>query len=161
RMNFWYVDIDSGKSTRVDTAPYDDDPPSPASWSPDGKWLAYSRQLKNYQNAIFLYSLDTGKTHQITDGMSDARYPAFDKNGKYLYFTASTDIGPAVGSGMSILNRPVTRAAYVVVLSKTDPSPLAPESDDEKDKKDADKDKDKEKDKDKKEASKEPPKVKV
>ena len=37
---------------------------------------------------------------------------------------------------MSILNRPVTRAAYVVVLSKDDPSPLAPESDDEKEKKD-------------------------
>ena len=67
--------------------------------------------------------------------------PAFDKGGKYLYFTASTDIGPSVGSGMSILNRPVTRAAYVVVLSKDDPSPLAPESDDEKEKKDADKEK--------------------
>ena len=24
--------------------------------------------------------------------MSDALYPSFDKNGKYLYFTASTDI---------------------------------------------------------------------
>src|SRR5207244_8491648 len=101
--------------------------------------------------------LDTGKKNHITDGMSDARDPAYDKNGKYLYLTASTDIGPAVGSGMSILNRPVTRAAYVVVLSKTDPSPLAPESDDEKDKKDADKEKEKEK----KDGAKEPPKVKV
>ena len=85
----------------------------------------------------------TGKAQQITDGMSDAGNPVFDKGGKYLYFTASTDIGPSVGSGMSIFNRPVTRAAYVVVLSKDDPSPLAPESDDEKEKKDADKEKDK------------------
>ena len=94
--------------------------------------------------AIFVYSLKTGKLHQITDGMSDADTPVFDKGGKYLYFTASTDIGPAVGSGMSVFNRPVTLAVYLVVLNKNDPSPLAPESDDEKDKdkKDADKPKD-------------------
>src|SRR5437588_8217164 len=89
--------------------------------------------------------------------MSDARYVAFDKDGKYLYFTASTDIGPSVGSGMSILSRPVTRAAYVAVLGKDDPSPLAPESDDEKEKKEADE----KKEKDKKDGAKEPPRVKV
>ena len=155
RLNLWYVDLDSGKSTKVDTGPYDDDLPGPAVWSPDNKWLAYPRQLKNYLSAIFLYSLETGKAHQVTDGMSDARHAAFDKNGKYLYFTASTDIGPSVGSGMSILNRPVTRAVYVVVLSNDDPSPLAPESDDEKEKKDAEK---KDKDKD---GAKDPPKVKI
>lgn len=155
RLSLWYVDLESGKSTKVDTGPYDDDLPVPAAWSPDGKWLAYPRQLKNYLSAIFLYSLETGKTHQVTDGMSDARHVAFDKGGKYLYFTASTDIGPSVGSGMSILSRPVTRAVYVTVLSKDDPSPLAPESDDEKEKKEA------EEKKDKKDGPKETPKVKV
>ncbi|HVK14358.1 MAG TPA: PDZ domain-containing protein, partial [Gemmataceae bacterium] len=157
RLHLWYVDLETGKSTKVDTGPYDDDLPGPAVWSPDGKWMAYPRQLKNYLSAVFLYSLETGKAHQVTDGMSDARHAAFDRNGKYLYFTASTDIGPSVGSGMSILNRPVTRAAYVAVLSKDDPSPLAPESDDEKEKKDADE----KKDKDKKDGAKDPPKVKV
>lgn len=157
RLNVWIIDLDSGKSIKVDTAPYDDDPPAPPVWSPDGKWLAYSRQLKNYLYAVFLYSLDSGKPHQITDGMSDARHPVFDKGGKYLYFTASTDIGPSVGSGMSILNRGVTRSVYVVVLSKDDPSPLAPESDEEKPKP-ADKEK---KDKDKKDKDKALPKVKV
>jgi tricorn protease len=158
RLNLWYLDLDTGKSTRVDTAPYDEDEsPSPPAWSPDGKWLAYARQLKNYLYAVFLYSVATGKTHQVTDGMSDARYVAFDKDGKYLYFTASTDIGPSVGSGMSMLNRGVTRSAYVAVLSKDDPSPLAPESDDEKPK-DADKDK---KDRDKKDGDKPLPQVKV
>lgn len=159
RLNIWFIDLDTGKSTKVDTLPYDDDPPAPAVWSPDGKWIAYSRQLKNYQNAVFLYSLESRKVHQITDGMSDARYVAFDKDGKHLYFTASTDIGPSVGSGMSILNRPVTRAVYVTVLNKDDPSPLAPESDDEKEKKESDKEADK--DKDKKEPAKEAPVVKI
>ena len=80
-------------------------------WSPDSKWIAYVRSLKGSVGAAFLYSLATGKSHQITDGMSDARHVAFDKGGKYLFFTASTDIGPSVGSGMSVLNRGVTRSA--------------------------------------------------
>ncbi len=155
RLNVWILNLESGKSTKVDTAPYDDDPPAAPVWSPDGKWLAFSRQLKNYLYAVFLYSLDSGKSQQITDGMSDARHPAFDKGGKYLYFTASTDIGPSVGSGMAVLNRGVTRSVYVVVLSKEDPSPLAPESDEEKPKSE-----DTEK-KDKANKDKTPPKVKV
>ncbi len=152
RMNLWYIDLASGKSTKVDTAPYDDDPPPPVAWSPDGKWIAFARSLKNYLWAVFVYSLETGKSTQVTDGMSDARFVAFDKGGKYLYFTASTDVGPAVGAGMSTISRPVTRSVYAVVLSKADPSPLAPESDDEKPKP-ADKEKEKKDDK--------PPVVKI
>lgn len=134
RMNLWHVELGTGKSTKVDSCIYDEEPMNP-SWSPDSKWITYSRSLKNYLTAVFLYSLESGKIIQVTDGMSDARFPAFDANGKYLYFTASTDIGPAVGSGMAAINRPVTRTVYVTVLSKDEPSPLAPESDDEKEKK--------------------------
>src|SRR5262249_50062019 len=132
RLNFWYVDLESGKSTKIDTNTYNDGAPEAPAWSPDGRWLAYAKQLKNAMYAVFLYSLDTGKAHRLTDGLSDARYPVFDKNGKYLYFLASTDLGPASTGGMSGYNRPVTRSPYVAVLSKDDPSPLAPESDEEK-----------------------------
>src|SRR5258707_4957104 len=58
RLNFWYLDLDTGKSTKVDTAPYDDDPPTAPAWSPDGRWLAHARSLKNYMYAVFLHSLD-------------------------------------------------------------------------------------------------------
>jgi tricorn protease len=134
RLRVAMVDLDSGKVTQVDTDTYDTpmrglDP----AWSPDGKWLAYTKQLKNHLRAVFLYSLETGKAHQVTDGMSDARFALFDRNGKYLYFTASTDIGPSTGwLDLSSFNRPVTRSVYLVVLAKDQPSPLAPESDEEK-----------------------------
>src|SRR5438067_11849367 len=81
----------------------------------------------------FLYSLEQKKSFQATDGMSDARYPVFDRGGKYLYFAASTDMGQANSwLEMSSINRPFTRSAYMIVLDKTQASPLAPESDDEK-----------------------------
>jgi tricorn protease len=134
RLHVCYVDVASGKATRVDTDTYDSpfralDP----AWSPDSNWLTYTKQLKNHLRAVFLYDLKTGKTHQVTDGMSDARHAVFDKNGKYLYFTASTDAGTTSGwLDMSSFNRPVTRSVYLVVLSKDDKSPLLPESDEEK-----------------------------
>src|SRR5262249_25167089 len=83
--------------------------------------------------AIFVYSLETGKTHKITDGFSDARYPDFDKSGKYLYFTASTDIGPGLSfADLSGFGYRSTRSVYAIVLRNDIPSPLAPESDEEK-----------------------------
>src|SRR3546814_10520677 len=61
--------------------------------------------------AIFVYSIDDGSAHQITDGMSDAVSPAFDAGGKYLYFLASTDYGPSTSwLEMSSIDRPVSRA---------------------------------------------------
>jgi tricorn protease len=112
-------------------------------WSPDSKWIAYTRDLDNNLKAVFLYSLEKHTFTQVTDGMSDASSPAFDPNGKFLYFLASTDDGPsAAGIDLSSLDRAQTSAAYVVVLSKFGESPIPPESDDEKikeEKKDDDK----------------------
>jgi tricorn protease len=133
RKNLWFLDLSTGQSTKVDTDPVPLGGPPSAVWSPDGKWIAYTRSLQRNFAAVFLYSLETGKAHQVTDGMSNAGSVEFDKGGKYLYFTASTDDGPIAFGSMSAFNRALTRSVYLIVLSKDDPSPLLPESDDEKD----------------------------
>ncbi|MFQ5927039.1 MAG: PDZ domain-containing protein [Terriglobia bacterium] len=133
RLNVWYLEVESGQPVLVDTNTYDSpfrslDP----AWSPDSQWLAYTKELRSHLHAVFVYSLETGEKNQVTDGMSDARFAAFDRDAKYLYFTASTDAGPTTGwLDMSSVNRPVTRSVYLVVLPKDEPSPLAPESDEE------------------------------
>jgi len=130
-LALWYADVVAKKPVRVDKDRFWGGRLS-FSWSPDSKWLTYSKSLPNYMGAIYLYSLETGKAAQITDGMSDAQTPVFDAGGKYLYFTASTDSGQALQPDVHGFSRPVTRSVYFVVLSKDDPSPLAPESDEEK-----------------------------
>jgi tricorn protease len=145
RLNLWYVDVEKGAPVKADTD-YFEGPQFNQNWSPDSKWIVYTKQLPSHFHAVYVYSLDQGKAFQVTDGLSDALYPCFDKNGKYLYFTASTDIGPAaVGFDMSSNNRMVTRSVYVAVLAKDQASPLAPESDEEKGKDEKKEDKDKEK----------------
>jgi tricorn protease len=131
RLNLWYVDIDKTTPTKVDTSRRGFG--FNVSWSPDSRWLAYTKPLESWYSAVFIYSLDEAKVRQVTDGLSDASSAAFDKNGKHLYFMASTDIGPKLfGFDMSSYPHQPTRSAYVVVLKKSDPSPLAPESDEEK-----------------------------
>ncbi len=133
-MTLWYVDVASGATVRVDAdrfeTPYI---ANDASWSPDGKWLAYTKYLPSALRAVFVHSLDRKQSFQVTDGLSDARSPVFDAGGKLLFVTASTNVGPASSwLDMSGINRPVTRSVYVAVLAKDTPSPLAPESDEEK-----------------------------
>ena len=134
RLNLWYLNIDDGKPVKVDTNLYDGGPGAGFDpvWSPDSRWIGYTRQLDSSLHAVFVYGLDDKTAHQVTDGLSDAHSVAFDKNGKYLYFLASTDVGPALASSMGAFKLPVTGSAYVVVLRKDLKSPLAPQSDDEK-----------------------------
>jgi len=133
-MHIWYVDVEKRKAVQVDKERYwnpfgDDWTPV---WSPDSQWLAYATSLTNYLSAVHLYSVASGKSTQITDGMSDAKDPVFDRDGRYLYFTASTDSGPSLQPDVGSFSRPVTSSVYLVVLSRTEPSPFAPESDEEK-----------------------------
>jgi tricorn protease len=134
RLNIWYLDVEKGAAIKVDTNTYENPfPVLDPNWSPDSKWIVYTKQLRNRLCAVHVFSLDTGKAAQITDGMSDARFAAFDRNGKYIYFTASTNNGMTNGwLDMSSMPFQTTRSVYSIVLKATDPSPLAPESDEEK-----------------------------
>ncbi len=131
--NLWLIEVAGGKAAKIDTDNYPDPVRSfDATWSPDSKWVAYSKNLPSHLRAIFVYSLAEKKSHQLSDGMADSISPAFDAGGKYLYFLASTNYGPSTGwLEMSSIDRPVRRAIYLAVLNATEPSPLLPETGDE------------------------------
>jgi tricorn protease len=131
-LGVWYVDVTTGRPVLVDRDNRLSGRNLAPVWSPDSKWLAYSKQLANHMSAIYLYSLADAKATQITDGMSEARMPVFDKDGKHLYFAASTDSGPAMQPDILSRAYSVTSSLYAVVLARDLPSPLAPQSDEEK-----------------------------
>jgi tricorn protease len=102
------------------------------SWSPDSKWVAYSAHLKSLYRAIFIANAETGESRQLTDGLSDAVWPVWDASGKYLWFMASTDFG-LKSQWLDMTNYPFnpTYGLYLTVLSKSESSPLLPESDED------------------------------
>ena len=134
RRRLYYLDIEQKKPILVDQSPvgFTENALEP-SWSPDSQWLTWSRRLPNLMRAIFVFSLASGKTQQITDGASDVNFPVFDRSGKYLYIAASVDVGRGMSwADLSGIDSVATRSVYAIVLKKDLPSPLAPESDEEK-----------------------------
>ena len=133
KLNLWVLDVATGKSTKIDTRTYRGRGGMRPRWSPDSKWLTWSRDLRTHMSAVFMHSFETGTKTQITDGLSDATTPVFDRDGKHLYFLASTNVGMGLDfedmSGMAA--QPSTSSIYAVVLSKDSPNPLHPESDEE------------------------------
>jgi tricorn protease len=140
RLQLWLIDLEQKTPQKIDTdrfegAAFD------VTWSPDSRSIAYVKQLENHLRGVFVYSLDDKKAWQLTDNRADSIAPRFDRNGKYLYFVSRTDVGLALGGGeMSAMGRAVTGSVYAAVLQKDAPSPLAPESDEEKGKDPKDKD---------------------
>jgi len=134
KTQLWYLDIKSGKNVKIDSTTYNNPRRGyDFDWSPDSKWLAWNRDLDNHLNALLLFNVDTGKKTQVTDGLADVNSPVFDRSGKYLYFTASTEIGQGSSwldlSSFNALN--ANRSVYALVLRKDETDPLHPESDEE------------------------------
>jgi tricorn protease len=101
-------------------------------WSPDSRWLAYGKFFPNNFRRIVVWSLETGRATPLTDAMADAGTPAWDRDGRHLYFLASTNL--ALGSGWantSSIQADATYGAYVLVLRADDDTPFEPRSDEE------------------------------
>jgi tricorn protease len=133
-LKVWVLDVATGDAKVVGQDPW----MVPArtlnpTWSPDSKWVAYASRLRSLHHAIFISNVETGESKQITDGLADAVWPTWDANGKYLWFLASTDFGlRSQWLDMTSYDHETNFGLYFAVLKKGDPSPLLPESDEDR-----------------------------
>lgn len=133
-LHVWVVDTTSGQAKVVGSDPWmvPQRTLNPV-WSPDSKWVAYSSRLRSMYHAIFVSNVETGETKQVTDGLADAVWPAWDASGKYLWFLASTDFGlRSQWLDMTSYDHDENFGLYFAVLKKGDASPLLPESDEDR-----------------------------
>ncbi len=131
--SLYYIELESGETTRVfSEGQYGPRKRVDHAWSPDSRWIAHTRTTPTYFGQTWIYSLDSGESTMVTDGLSDVWEPVFDASGKYLYFFASTDAGPQnQWFAMSNLDMAVTGTLYLAVLQAGEESPLKKESDEE------------------------------
>ena len=133
-LKVWVLDVATGKAKVVGSDPWmvPQRTLNPV-WSPDSKWVAYSSRLRSLYHAIFISNAETGESKQVTDGLADAVWPAWDASGKYLWFLASTDFGlRSQWLDMTSYDHDENFGLYLAVLKKSDASPLLPESDEDK-----------------------------
>jgi tricorn protease len=99
-------------------------------WSADSRWLAYARPDETRSgSAVFLYDTKDGTLHQATSGYFGDAEPAFDPDGKYLYFLSNRSFEPVYGDFDNSWTYPNATRIVAVPLRLDVPSPLAPKND--------------------------------
>jgi tricorn protease len=92
------VDVAAGKTTEIAHSDYDDAWERwgimDYVWSPDSRWIAYTSQTGNMNEAIHLYDTREGRTVKLTDDMTNDWSPSFSPDGKYLYFLSNRTFNP-------------------------------------------------------------------
>jgi tricorn protease len=124
------VDVASGKITDVDRDDYGDI--LDYRWSPDSKWLTYTKNNEAQFSSIYVYSLGDGRITRLTSGRTNDANPVFDPKGRYLYFTSNRDFNLTFSAlEFNYVYTDPTRV-YVGVLAADGPALFLPQSDEEK-----------------------------
>ncbi len=142
KLRLQYVDVDSKSVTQVAQAQGFEF--NQYKWSPDSKWITYAKPEVETMTKIYIYSVETGKTNEVTDGWYESNSPTFSSDGKYLFFTSDRDFNPMFsGTEFNHAYTDMSRI-YFVTLSKDTESPFKPKNDEvtiKEEKKDDKKDK--------------------
>ena len=108
-------------------------------WSPDSRWIAYAKPEVEGMPKVYLYSLETKKTHEVTDGWYASYNPCFSADGKYLFFVSDRDFNPIFGRTEYNHVYGAMSRIYFVTLAADTKSPFEPKSDEVEVKKEAEK----------------------
>ncbi|MFW6129338.1 MAG: S41 family peptidase [Candidatus Aminicenantaceae bacterium] len=81
------IDINTKEMSTVDKAKYSDI--GDYSWSPDSKWVIYTKASENRLSALWVYSLEQKKAFQLTNDMYNDFSPVFSTCGKYIFFLSN------------------------------------------------------------------------
>ena len=126
----WFVDVDEKKPVLIDKGDYGD--LGDGSWSPDSRWITYSKTHRRGSNDVFLYSLETKRTTEVSRGFYNDTNPVFDPEGKYLYFISTRYFFPSAGQLDQRFNYYSTDGVFAITLKAGEASPFTPLSDEEK-----------------------------
>jgi len=128
RLNL--LEVSSGEITVVDRGEVDDAWErwgiQDYVWSPDGRWIAYTKMERSLNDAIFVYSVEDGEIHRITDHRYQDWSPSFSADGRYLYFLSNRSFSPVMGfvdQNHVFLDMALP---YVALLRARDASPFGP-----------------------------------
>lgn len=82
--------VDSGELTTVDSDPQGDI--DTYRWSPDSRWLVYEKSHPDTQlPAVAVFSLASGASEILGDGLTFDFDPVFSNDGSYLFFLSNRD----------------------------------------------------------------------
>lgn len=98
--------------------------PQDVTFSPDSKWLTYTRDADNEITVVYVYDIAGKKEYPVTDKWYNSSSPVFSTDGKYLIFSSARDFNPTYGwlEWNHVYNN--MYGVYLALLSKDTPSPF-------------------------------------
>ena len=124
------LDIQSKKATTIDMGDKADI--TDYSWSPDSRWVTYSKPGDNTLSAIWIYSLETGKKQMVSSGRYSDGSPVFSTCGKYIFFISDRDFNQPQVTYSAIENDYIftqISRIYAIALTKDAPYLFKEEND--------------------------------
>lgn len=127
RQRLRLVEVASGSTREIDSSRLEDI--TQYTWSPDSRFVAYVKTGGSRNPSIWLHALDTGASQQLTPDETAEFSPAFDPEGRYLYFLSNRDFNLAFSAfEFNYLYQNATRI-YAAPLAADGPPLYAPRSD--------------------------------
>ncbi len=123
----WYTTVNGKKPVRIDQDSVN--PITAYNWSPDGKWIAYTKTNASGLPQIYFYNLGENKTTKVSNGMFGDTDPVFSPDGKYLFFVSARHENPTFSEIESNIAPEKMDGIYLVTLQKNEKSPFALTSD--------------------------------
>ncbi|AAL63388.1 tricorn protease [Pyrobaculum aerophilum str. IM2] len=122
RGELWVIDIDTGNVQMADKSEYG--LITGIVWHPAGRWLAYAKPSGIYTQNIRIYDAATGKIYDVTSPTAYDYSPAFDPEGRYLYFLSRRALNPALDPVQFSYIFAKHSKPYLAVLRRGDTSPF-------------------------------------
>ncbi len=118
------LDLDDGRIRTLDKSPARR--VTDLAFSPDGRFLAYTWTPVAGTSILRVVRLKSGRVHDVTPPLREDRSPAWDPEGKYLYFISTRDFNPVYDALQFDLSFPQANRPFVVTLRTDVPSPFVP-----------------------------------
>jgi len=136
-LRCYYLELATKKITEVDKANYENvdvsldlKPIYDFAWSPDSRFLAYSKMDEDLVYKIYIYSLETGETRCVSHGIFNDFGPVFSVDGEHLLFISNRRFNPTFCDFEWEMVYKKVAGIYCLTLSK-DGKPLFPLKSDE------------------------------
>jgi len=137
-LTLYYIDVATKAITRVDKEQFENVDVSldvksifDCSWSPDSRFLAYSKMNEAFMYQIYVYGLETKAINCLSNGLFYDFNPVFTKDGEYLIFISDRRFTPTYCDIEWEMVYQKVAGIYAVTLKKDGKSILPYKSDEE------------------------------
>ncbi len=139
-LSLYFIDVSSKKIKKVDKAEFENidvsldlKPIYDFHWSPDSRYIAYSKMNEDLVFQVYIYSLESGESKCVSNGIFNDFEPVFSKCGKYLFFVSNRRFDPTFCDFEWEMTYKKAAGIYCLNLDEQTESLLPYKSDEEKD----------------------------